>query len=236
MQHAGNFDLKLEKVIQKPVHEVFQALSEGRLFMNCGAHSDSMQLDFKVGGKYVIEFKNYALTNTGEFLEIVPDKKVVFTWCSSFDLPLKPDTTVTIELFADGAGTRLKLVHAGFKNDKDCAAHEEGWTAGIVDMGQELKEGRLRMVRVFAAPLAQMFETAQKRMVQGKVLESLPGKKIIFDWDSTRVSLSFDSEDEGGSSVEIVQDGLTSAPLRKKHRLGWERITEEMVKTLGRST
>ena len=42
--------LKLEKIINRP-RIGFRALSAGKLFMNCGAASDSIKIDFRVGGK-----------------------------------------------------------------------------------------------------------------------------------------------------------------------------------------
>lgn len=44
--------LKVEKVIQKPANEVFRAIGEGRLFMNCSADHASMKINFKVGGTF----------------------------------------------------------------------------------------------------------------------------------------------------------------------------------------
>jgi uncharacterized protein YndB with AHSA1/START domain len=235
MNSQNNLEVKVEKLIQKPANEVFRALSEGRLFMNCGASSESMKIDFKVGGKYRIDFKQYELANIGEFLEIVPDKKIVFSWCSSFDLPLTPDTKVTIELFPDGNKTRLLLVHTGFKTESVRASHEGGWNGGLSDLTNEMQEGKLRMVRVFAAPVAKLYDTCKERMVKGEVTEAVPNKKLVFNLQSTQVTLNFDEEDDGGSSVEVIHDHLNTDALRKSHRSDWEIITEAMADTLGRN-
>ncbi len=236
MSTPKTFEAKAEKLIQKPVSEVFRALGEGRLFMNCGAQAGEMELDFKVGGKYRIKFNNYALTNLGEFLEIVQDKKIVFSWCSSFDLPLTPDTKVTIELFPDGAKTRLLLVHSGFKTESSRNDHQGGWDAGVTDLVNEIQGGTLRMVRVYAAPVAKLFETSRERMAaKGEVLEAVPNQKLIFNLESTRVTLSFDEEDDGGSSVALVQENLTTDALQKSYRKNWETITEAMAGVLGRN-
>lgn len=153
--------LKLEKVIARPTSEVFRALSLGKLFMNCGAVSDSLQIDFRVGGKYLIQFKNKSLENFGEFLEIIPNRKIVFSWCQEFGSNQQPDTQVSIELFEEDAKTRLVLQHSGFKDKSVCEQHEMGWTAGMVDMSAEILEGRLRFLRVFDTSVEKLFANCQ---------------------------------------------------------------------------
>jgi uncharacterized protein YndB with AHSA1/START domain len=156
-----SYDVKVEKLIARPAADVFRALQEGRLFMNCSADSASMRLDFRPGGKYYLEFKGHNVVNFGEFLEIIPNKKIVFTWCQDFGEQQKPDTQVTIELFESGAQTRLVVVHTGFKDQANCEGHRKGWTGGLNDLNEELVQGRLRMVRGFEASVDKLFEACK---------------------------------------------------------------------------
>jgi uncharacterized protein YndB with AHSA1/START domain len=172
------------------------------------------------------------LTNTGEFLEIVPDKTIVFTWCSSFEEPRTPDTRVTIELFPDGNKTRLLLVHTGFKSEDSRSKHEGGWKAGLTDLTKEVQEAQLRIVRVFEVPVAKLYEVCRERLVKGEVLKSDSGKKIVFGLQSTQVTLNFDEEDDGGSSVEIIHERLNTDALIQSHRLNWETVTAALQKEL----
>lgn len=207
-----SYQLKVEKVIGRSVSDVFNALKGGRLFMNCGCDSRSMQIDFRVGGKYHISLRGHTKSNYGEFLEIVPDRKIVFSWCQSFEPGQKPDTQVTIELFSEGIKTRLVLMHAGFKNQEICDAHQNGWMHGIEDMGNELQLGRLRMVRSFDTSVGQLYEACKNPSIffaimgdlakgsvdfrsggkyqlptrvgeiKGEFLEIIPEQKIVFSW------------------------------------------------------
>jgi len=153
-----SYSLKTEKTIARPASEVFRALSEGLLFMNCGSDSGTLKIDFRVGGKYHIEFHNHTKFNGGEFLEIIPNKKIVFTWAQSFDpKDWKPDTQVTIELNSEGEKTRLTLQHTGFKDEALCKAHEMGWSTGMRDMADELENGRLRFFRTFPVSAETLF-------------------------------------------------------------------------------
>ena len=64
----------------------------------------------------------------GEFVEVVPDRKVVFTF--GWDEPDHPipagSTEVEITLIPDGGKTRVRLVHRGLPDDA-VADHTHGW-------------------------------------------------------------------------------------------------------------
>ncbi len=206
------YQVKSEKVIARPAGDVFHALKDGLLFMNCGANSSSMKIDFRVGGKYHIDFKNKTLSNFGEFLEIIPNKKIVFTWCQTFGADQKPDTQVVIELFEDGPKTKLVLVHTGFKDQETKDNHQMGWTGGINDFTDQIENGRLRMVRAYEVPAEKLYDICKnpesffaimgdlskgsvdfrvggkyqlptkKGEIKGEFLEIIPNKKITISW------------------------------------------------------
>ena len=265
------YQVKLEKVIAKPATDVFRALKGGLLFMNCGADSSSAEIDFRVGGKYRIDFKGHAVSNHGEFLEIIPNKKIVFSWCQTFGADQKPDTTVTIELFEDGSKTRLHLLHTGFRDKELCDNHQQGWNGGITDMDEQMQNGRLRFVRNFQAPIEKLFEACknpaaffavmgditrgtidfrvggtfqvptQKGEIRGAFVDILPNKKLSFTWltgcsgpipGGSKVTLLFSAKDDGGSSLELLHEGLSSEEDQKSHRQGWEMVTEKIKEFL----
>jgi uncharacterized protein YndB with AHSA1/START domain len=64
----------------------------------------------------------------GEFVEVVPDRKVVFTF--GWDEPNHPiparSTEVEITLTPDGDKTRVRLVHRGLPDDA-VNDHTQGW-------------------------------------------------------------------------------------------------------------
>jgi|TARA_B110000438_G_C15810388_1_gene649360 uncharacterized protein YndB with AHSA1/START domain len=63
----------------------------------------------------------------GTYLEIVEEKRVVFTWSwvGVEDFMVK-DTLLTIEIEPDGEGTKLKLTHSGFTAQPPREAHGVG--------------------------------------------------------------------------------------------------------------
>ncbi|CAN5232215.1 hypothetical protein BH18ACT5_BH18ACT5_10170 [soil metagenome] len=66
-------------------------------------------------------------TARGEFVELIPDHRVVFTW-GWIDHPgLSPgSSTVEIDLTSEGEGTLLKPTHRGLPPD-EVATHVTGW-------------------------------------------------------------------------------------------------------------
>lgn len=207
-----SFQVRVERLIARRAHEVFAGLKAGHLFVNCGADSRSMTIDFRVGGKYKIVFTNYQVTNFGEFIEIVPNKKVVFSWCQHFGADQSADSQVSLELFEDGSKTRLVLVHTGFRTQEIATNHQNGWDAMVVDFGDQVQNGRLRMLRTFKSSVEDLYQTCQNPKtffalmgdlakgavdfkvgakyelpndndgIKGEFLEIEPNKKIVFSW------------------------------------------------------
>jgi uncharacterized protein YndB with AHSA1/START domain len=66
-------------------------------------------------------------TARGQFVELVPDRRVVFTW-GFVDVPGIPpgSTTVEIDLIPEGDATLVRLTHRGLRDD-DVAVHRVGW-------------------------------------------------------------------------------------------------------------
>jgi uncharacterized protein YndB with AHSA1/START domain len=85
------------------------------------------ELDPRVGGVYrvLVQGKH---PGVGEFVEVVPDRKVVFTF--GWDEPGHPipagSTEVEITLHPDGDKTRVRLVHRGLPDDA-VSDHTSGW-------------------------------------------------------------------------------------------------------------
>ena len=79
------------------------------------------------GGVYRVDIDGRNVAH-GEYLEIVPYSRVVFTWgWEGDDSPLPPgSSTVEITLVADGDGTIVRLRHLGLPAEAQ-ASHAEGW-------------------------------------------------------------------------------------------------------------
>ena len=84
------------------------------------------ELDPRAGGAFHVSFKDAAVR--GEYVEVIPNRRVVFTW--GWEAPgaaVGPGgSTVEIDLEPRGAGTRLRLMHRGLPA-AERASHAEGW-------------------------------------------------------------------------------------------------------------
>lgn len=85
------------------------------------------KLDPRTGGVHRV-LAGGAHPSVGEFIEILPNEKVVFTFgWDELDHPIPAGSTqVEITLIPDGAKTRVRLVHRGLPVDA-VSDHAAGW-------------------------------------------------------------------------------------------------------------
>jgi uncharacterized protein YndB with AHSA1/START domain len=84
--------------------------------------------DPQVGGLYRVEVIPGHVAR-GEYVELDPPNRLVFTWGWEQETsPVGPGTTtVAFELVAEGSGTRLHFVHSGLPSAEAGASHGHGW-------------------------------------------------------------------------------------------------------------
>lgn len=84
------------------------------------------KIDPRPGGVYRVEM-NAKYTALGEFVEVVPYQRIVFTWGWEGGNPVPPgSSTVEIALIPDGDGTIVRLTHKDLPAEaRD--SHREGW-------------------------------------------------------------------------------------------------------------
>jgi uncharacterized protein YndB with AHSA1/START domain len=67
-------------------------------------------------------------TASGEFVELDPPRRLVFTWGWEGDNPVRPgSTTIEIELAPEGDGTTLRFVHRDLPDAEAAQSHAHGW-------------------------------------------------------------------------------------------------------------
>ncbi len=66
----------------------------------------------------------------GEYRELVPEKKIVFTWKWDNDEVWENQTSVvTVELSDRDAGTELRLTHEQLPSEESRDRHSDGWNS-----------------------------------------------------------------------------------------------------------
>ena len=117
----------IERVITidaKP-ETVFHLLTDGGEYVKW--KGENAQLDARPGGLFRVTFPNRTDVVSGKFVEVIPSRRVVFTWgWEGSPLVAPGSSTVEIDLEPVGNGTRLHLVHRGLPPET-LASHTEGW-------------------------------------------------------------------------------------------------------------
>jgi uncharacterized protein YndB with AHSA1/START domain len=111
--------------IDAPPARVYELLTDAEQFVQWMA--PSAEIDARPGGVITWTHENADVVS-GTYVELVPDRRVVFTygWVRA-DVGIPPgSTTVEIDLRPEGAGTALHLVHRGLA-DPLADAHGGGW-------------------------------------------------------------------------------------------------------------
>jgi uncharacterized protein YndB with AHSA1/START domain len=96
--------------------------------------------DTRVGGKYrwdLVNQEGEKMSVFGEYLELVPGEKVVFTWKWDDDEAWENYTSqVSVEFSDRGGGTELRLRHIQLPSEESRDRHNGGWNS-VIDRLEE---------------------------------------------------------------------------------------------------
>ena len=136
--------LDMKRVLRAPPALVFRALTEPHeLAKWWGPHgftSPSVEVDLRIGGGYRIEMQppeRDAFYLSGEFREVDPPARLVYTFRWEDPDPDDQETVVTLSFRDLGGSTELVASQGTFAVERRLALHEEGWTDAL-DRLQEL--------------------------------------------------------------------------------------------------
>lgn len=135
--------LTLTRRLKAAPDKVWRAWTDPQTLMRWFAPSDefetpTVECDLRVGGRYRIVMKSpdgELHDVRGAYREIVPNRKLVFSWAWQSE-PDK-ESIVTITLRPDGVGTELTLQHDGIASSESRDKHQHGWI-GCVDRLERL--------------------------------------------------------------------------------------------------
>lgn len=99
------------------------------------------QLDVRVGGRFRIVFggpqgRDHEVQ--GVYKEVVPNRKLVFTWIWPNSTPER-ESLVTITFRAAKGGTELEFLHAQHFDETVRDNHKRGWSETFIKLEQYLR-------------------------------------------------------------------------------------------------
>jgi uncharacterized protein YndB with AHSA1/START domain len=139
MKTEENIRLQITRVINAPRERVYAAWTDPaqlkQWFGPETVQTREVIADARAGGEFrwdLINSEGEEMTMRGEYRELRPNKKIVFTW----QWPDDPDwedhvSVVTVELFDAPEGTELRLIHEQLPSEESRDRHSEGWTSAL---------------------------------------------------------------------------------------------------------
>lgn len=119
------FVIELERRISATREAVFASLTDPTRYTRW--HGLEAELDPTPGGIYRVQMTADSIVR-GQYVEVDPPSRVVFTWGWEGNAELPPgSSTVEITLRAEGDQTVLHLRHSGLPDERSRAMHHEGW-------------------------------------------------------------------------------------------------------------
>ena len=133
-------ELRVSRRFDAPRDRVFDAWTNPEVLKEWWAvgpdwSTPTADVDVRPGGRYRLSMQEPGgamHTAVGEFKEVTPPERLVYTWTWEGGAPEmegSQDTLVVVEFIEDGDGTEVVLTHSGFADGAIRDEHVKGWTA-----------------------------------------------------------------------------------------------------------
>jgi uncharacterized protein YndB with AHSA1/START domain len=134
---AEKTSLEIKRFINAPPDRVYAAWTDPAQLKEWwgpeGVRTRSLTADVRVGGKYRWDLSSpegEEMSAFGEYRELIPGKKIVFTWKWDDDEAWQHRTSVvTVEFFDRDGGTELLFKHDHLPSQESRDRHNEGWNS-----------------------------------------------------------------------------------------------------------
>jgi uncharacterized protein YndB with AHSA1/START domain len=131
--------LKIKRIIKAPRDRVYAAWTDPvqlrQWFGPEKVQTRELNAEPRVGGKFRWDLTNLEgeeMTCLGEYRELQPGRKIVFTWQWQDDEDWEEhNSVVTVELNDCEGGTELRLTHEQLPNEASRDGHTGGWNSAL---------------------------------------------------------------------------------------------------------
>ena len=133
-----SYEVVREIVIQAKPETIFPYLTnEAKMKEWFG---EIVEADARPGGIFHVG-TNDGLHCRGEYVEILPNEKVVFTWGGLHEME-PGESTVEVTLHSEGSATRLTLRHYNLHQREAADGFAEGWETKAFPLLKAVSEGQ----------------------------------------------------------------------------------------------
>jgi len=136
---AEKTSLEIKRFIKAPRDRVYAAWTDPAQLRewfgpeNVGTRD--LVAETRVGGKFRWDLTNpegEEMTVQGEYRDLQPGRKIVFTWQWQDDEPWENhNSIVTVELSDVVGGTEVRLRHEQFPSEESRDNHNDGWNSSL---------------------------------------------------------------------------------------------------------
>ena len=136
--------LQIRRIYQQPIAVVYAAWSDPEQMKHWMGPTDAfgeaeITMDVRIGGRY--RFVMHAPDGEvhrvgGVFREIVPNRRLVYTW--AWESTPERESLVTVEFKPAGEGTELLLTHQRFADTEARDKHQHGWNGCLARLDRFL--------------------------------------------------------------------------------------------------
>ena len=138
--------VRLVELVDAPRERVFAAWTEPeslRQWWGPGMFETvSAVVDLRVGGGYELLLEPGSMRLVGEFREVKPPERLVYTWRWAANVPDTRESLVTVEFRECGEQTEIVLLHDNFVGPGPVEMYEEGWRSGMEKLASFLTKER----------------------------------------------------------------------------------------------
>jgi uncharacterized protein YndB with AHSA1/START domain len=136
---ADKVSLQIKRIIDAPRNRVYAAWTDPAQLRDWfgpeDVQTEDLIVDARVGGAFrwdLTSSEGEKMSCRGEYRELQPNKKVVFTWQWQDDEDWENrESVVTVELSDCDGGTELRLSHEQLPNEQSRDGHTRGWTSAL---------------------------------------------------------------------------------------------------------
>ena len=123
----------IQRIVAAPIEEVFSAWTKPEILSQWwgppGTTAPVIEVDLRVGGKYRLGIQNESgtiLYVVGEYQEVLPPRRLIYTWQWEQDDP--DETLVTVDFRpVKHSQTEIALKHERFTSVTARTNHHTGW-------------------------------------------------------------------------------------------------------------